>query len=142
MRTDVSGWDYTDLVEHLQQSYGIGVDDGKMPYYKWRAREAVIVKNLCQSRHVDIATVVRCAEYCKAANKNAETVTQVLSHLHDAAVWDKAQQRDELEEEIRRAIEREQALADKASEVWIGKLLRAAPERKREVLAEWQTARR
>lgn len=142
MRTDVSGWDWKDLVEYLQRNYGIGYDDGSMPYYRWRAREAIIVGNMCKSRRVDIATVVVCAEFCRAHNKSAETVGGLLSHLREAAVWDRARASTHLERDIHEAVSRERQLSDDESEDWVGRLLRAAPEKQREVLAEWQNARR
>lgn len=141
MRTDVDGWDWKDLVEHLQRNYGIGYDDGSLPYYRWRAREAIIVGNMCKARRVDIATVVVCAEYCKAHSKNAETVAGLLSHLREAALWEKARTSTHLERDILDAIERERLLTGEESEGWIGRLLRAQPGKQREVLAEWQNAR-
>lgn len=141
MRTDVSGWNWKDLVEHLQQNYGIGMDDGTLPYYKWRAREAAKVRNLCKSRRVDVTTVVRCAEYCRATNQNVESVGGLLSRLHEAAIWDKARNSSLLEEDISAAVAREQSLGDEDSERWINQLLRARPSKQEEVLDAWRMQR-
>jgi hypothetical protein len=142
VRTDVSKFTWPDLVEHLQRNFGVGQDDALMPYYKWRARESIKIKNLCKQRRVDIPTVVLCAEYCKAHNIGAVSVAQLLSHLSQATLWHRSMNVDRLELEIQAAVARERQLSDEESENWVSKLMRSSGEARREVLDEWASTRK
>lgn len=142
MQTDVTQFTPSELYEELQREVGVPAYNGDEPYQRWRIRQIATLRNVMNKQRVTIEEALLCAKYIKVHKKRTESYGGLFRWLYEARAWD--QQRNSptsLELQVDEAVDYERTLADGGETDWMVRLVRALPERRAEVLAEWRVAR-
>ncbi len=133
------------LFDAMHEWYGVGdynedaTGADADPWWKWRAAEIGKVKRSRLTREASLPDLYVALLYCKAHNLHVEGVTWLYRHIPRAwAWWDRKEAttlHDDQAEAFADAVRIEAANPDAT---WLGRLLRAAPAQREEVLAQWQ----
>jgi hypothetical protein len=128
--------------DYLLEKLGMGEFIGEPDEYgPWRVAQAGILKRMMAYRRVRPDDVLACADYCKAHRIQPETHQELFYHLDDAREWKRDQVVNVSTAAVEAALQRELALSDSQSDMWVSRILRTRAADMGEVLEEWRKAR-
>ena len=144
MSTEVAPATDTALFERLRRMFGVGDfdEDGDQPYYEYKRLEAGKLKRWRVARKLSLLDLWIAAQFCKATKVPITTPFDLTRYVTAGKRWAKAAElvteRENLDDQIVAAVRRERTFARDGD--WVGRLLRAQGDGRKEVLATWETS--
>jgi hypothetical protein len=132
------------LYERLRRMFGVGDynENGDQPYFEYQRQEAGKMKRWRIARKLSLLDLWLAAQFCKATKVTVITPFDLTRHITVAKRWAKAAElaaeRANLDDQVIAAVTRERTFARDGD--WVGRLLRAQGDGRKEVLATWESS--
>ena len=129
-----------ELFDMLHGLLGIGDFDESVPWFKFRMTEIRKLTAMRKKRRITVKQMAMAGKYCYRHRVAVRESWELRAFIVPAAREAASTRVSELAQEIRSAVENERSRPD-PSTAWIGRLLRARGDYRREVLTQWAKER-